>query len=132
MPHLQFEFNFHVSKEQKRMFAEKIMSHFSEIMDTGTGHIGVTLREFDSDSLVLGRVKNSEEPVAYVNADIRKGRKYEQRRKLALAFMDEIHSFFNVATNNMYVIFTEHEGEDFHLYERALKSWSEGEDPLKD
>ncbi|WP_273265652.1 tautomerase family protein [Flexistipes sinusarabici] len=132
MPHLQFEFSFNADSESKRKFSSKIMEHFSEIMDTGTDHIGITIREFKNNGLFMGRVKNTDERIAFVNADIREGRLYEQRRKLALAFMKEINEFFNVPLANMYVIFTEHKGEDFHLYERALKSWREGEDPLKD
>jgi len=132
MPHLQFEFNFAADAENKQKFSSKIMNHFSEIMDTGTDHIGVTIREFQNNGLFLGRVKNPDELIAFVNADIREGRLYEQRRKLALAFMKEINELFDVPLFNMYVIFTEHKGEDFHLYERALKSWKEGEDPLND
>jgi len=130
MPHLQFEFNFKLTTNEKRDFSQKIMEHFSDIMDTATGHIGITLREFDSENLIMGRAENIGSKTAYVNADIRKGRSYEQRRNLAMAFMEEIRNFFSVPKNNIYVIITEHEGEDFHLYERSLKSWSEGEDPL--
>lgn len=132
MPHLQFEFNFKISVEGKSAFARKIMSIFSELMDTGTGHIGVTIRDFEPGSLVFGRVEDIEEKVAYVNADIRQGRDYGKRRILALKFIDEINRMFDVPQMNVYVIFTEHKGEDFHLYERALKDWQAEEDPLKD
>lgn len=132
MPHLQFEFNFKISKTEKGVFAGKIMDMFSGIMDTGTGHIGVTIRDFEPGNLIFGRVGDIDEKVAYVNADIRQGRTYEKRRSLALGFMDEINRMFNVPNSNIYVIVTEHKGEDFHLYERALKDWQADEDPLND
>jgi phenylpyruvate tautomerase PptA (4-oxalocrotonate tautomerase family) len=132
MPHLQFEFNFELKKKEKKVFAKSIMDKFSEIMDTGTGHIAVTIREYKTGNLQLGRVEDMGERVAFVNADIREGRTYEKRRTLAIAFMDEIKRHFNVPEDHMYVIVTEHKGEDFHLYERALKNWTPQEDPLKD
>ena len=132
MPHLQFEFNFSIKEDEKVNFGKSIMNIFSDIMDTGTGHIGITIREYSKSNLLLGRVSDSSEKIAFVNADIREGRVYEKRRKLALAFMDAINKYFQVPQNNMYVIFTEHKGEDFHLYERALKNWAPEEDPLKE
>jgi len=132
MPHLQFEFNFELKKKEKKAFAKSIMDKFSEIMDTTTGHIAITIREYKSGNLQLGRVKDINEKMAFVNADIREGRTYEKRRMLAVAFMDEIKRYLNVPENNMYVIITEHKGEDFHLYERALKNWTPEEDPLND
>lgn len=132
MPHLQFEFNFELKKKEKKAFAKSIMETFSQIMDTATGHIAITIREYKSSNVQLGRVKDINEKVAFVNADIREGRTYEKRRMLALAFMDLIKRQFDVPENNMYVIITEHKGEDFHLYERALKNWSPQEDPLND
>lgn len=132
MPHLQFEFNFKLSKEEKQTLAERVMSIFSEIMDTGTGHIGITVREFEKGSLIMGRMKHIEEKVAFINADIREGRAFEKRRQLALKFMDEIFTMFNVPKENMYLVFTEHKGDDFNLYEKTLKNWQPEEDPIND
>jgi len=79
------------SKRKKRRHLQKvIMDKFSEIMDTTTGHIAITIREYKSGNLQLGRVKDINEKMAFVNADIREGRTYEKRRMLAVAFMDEI------------------------------------------
>ena len=64
-----------------------------------------------------------------VNADIRGGRSSEQRRKLAIGFMEEIHTLCEIPLENMYVIFTEHPGESFHMYDRVLSSWQVGEGP---
>ncbi|MCB4205012.1 4-oxalocrotonate tautomerase family protein [Deferribacterales bacterium Es71-Z0220] len=132
MPHLQFEFNFKISKDEKESFSKKIMAIFSEVMDTGTGHIGITIREFEKGSLLMGRMKNIDEKVAFINADIREGRTFEQRRQLALKFMDEIYNTFSVPKENMYLVFTEHKGDDFNLYEKTLKNWKPEEDPLND
>lgn len=132
MPHLQFEINKSVPDSEKKSFAAKAMQIFSEIMDTGTDHIGVTFREYGTYNLAMGRAENPEDGIAFVNADIREGRTIKQRRKLALAYMDEFHHRWGVPYPNIYVIFTEHNGEGFHLHERYLSSWQEGEDPLED
>ena len=67
-----------------------------------------------------------------VNADIREGRSMKQRRNLTLGFMDLMHEHWGVPKEQMYVTLTEHKGEDFHLVERYLANWQEGEDPLAD
>jgi phenylpyruvate tautomerase PptA (4-oxalocrotonate tautomerase family) len=132
MPHLQFELNFGAAAEEKKRFSEAVIRHFSEIMDTGTDHIAVTLRCFASEDLTFGRAAPSGGRTAFVDADIRSGRAPAQKRRLALAFIDEIARTWRVAPEAVYVILTEHDGEHFQLSDRVLPSWSAGEDPLAD
>ncbi len=132
MPHLQFEVNFQVAPEEKPRFAASVIRHFSEIMDTGTDHIAVTLRCYAPEDLTFGRAAASGGRTAFVNADIRLGRTKEQKRRLALAYIDEISRTWGLSREAVYVIFTEHDGEHFQLSDRVLPSWSSGEDPLRD
>ncbi|KAB0667247.1 tautomerase [Oryzomonas japonica] len=132
MPHLQFEFNRSLTDAQKAAFAEQVRTLFSQVMDTGTDHISISIREFGTYNLSIGRVKEPEKGVAVVNADIREGRTMEKRRALTLGFMELINRSFNIPVTNMYVTLTEHKGEDFHLFEKYLASWQTGEDPLAD
>lgn len=132
MPHLQFEFNRRLVDADKIAFAENVRHKFSSIMDTGTDHISISIREFNTHNLSIGRVKEPEKGIAVVNADIRTGRTIEQRRTLTLEFMELINNTFIIPKENMYVTLTEHKGEDFHLSEKYLASWQEGEDPLAD
>lgn len=131
MPHLQFEITATPTDDEKRDFAVWVTALYSEVMDTGTGHVGVTIRSCGVADLSLGRAAEGE-GVAFLNADIRMGRSFEDRRRLAVTIMDEIHRRWAIPTANMYVIYTEHDGPDFMLYEGALESWSEGDDPLTD
>lgn len=130
MPHLQFEFNFVLQDDDKRAFAEDVKETFSRVMDTGSDHIAVTLRSYDTYALALGRATSAEDGIAFVNADIRSGRSSDQKRQLCLGFMHAIHARWEVPMQNMYVILTEHPGEHFQLDDRVLAGWSEGEDPL--
>ena len=132
MPHLQFKFNRSLTDSQKQTFAEEVRTLFSKVMDTGTDHISMSIREFGTYNLSIGRVKEPEQGVAVVNADIREGRTMEKRRTLTLGFMELINKSFNIPVTNMYVTLTEHKGEDFHLFEKYLASWQTGEDPLAD
>lgn len=132
MPHLQFEINKPVSDDSKQVFAEKVRQLFSEVMGTGTDHISISIREYGTFNLSLGRIKAPREGIGLVNADIREGRTIEQRRTLALGFISLLTETFGIPGTNTYVTFTEHKGEDFHLQERYLKSWKNGEDPLND
>jgi phenylpyruvate tautomerase PptA (4-oxalocrotonate tautomerase family) len=132
MPHLQFEMNFPATAEEKIRFASAAVRYFSEIMDTGTDHIAVTLRCHGPEDLTFGRAAPSGGRTAFVNADIRLGRTPSQKRLLALAYVDEIVRTWKVAREAVYVIYTEHDGENFQLSDRVLPSWSAGEDPLRD
>ena len=132
MRHLQFELNFAPPPEEKRAFAAAVVRHLSEVMDTGTDHISISIREFGTHNLSIGRVKEPEKGVALVNADIREGRTIEKRRQLTLGFMQLLHDTWQIPKEHMYVTLTEHKGEDFHLLERYLASWQKGEDPLAD
>ena len=129
MPHLQFEINKKVSDESKEIFVNEIRKTFSEIMDTGTEHIAITIREYDKYSLTIGRA-NSTDDICLMNLDIREGRTIQKRRELALRYMEIIKDNFGINPKNQYLTFTEHKGEDFHLVEKYLASWERGEDPL--
>ncbi len=132
MPHLQFEMNFSATSDEKKQFAAAVVRQFSEIMDTGTDHIAVTLRCFGAEDLTFGRAAPSGGRTVFVNADIRLGRTKDHKRRLALAYIGEIAKTWGVAREAVYVIFTEHDGEHFQLSDRVLPSWSAGEDPLAD
>ncbi len=129
MPHLQFEINKKVSDESKEEFVKEIRATFAEIMDTGTDHIAITIREYDKYSLTIGRA-NPTDDICLMNLDIREGRTIEKRRELALKYMQIVQQNFGINPKNQYVTFTEHKGEDFHLVEKFLASWESGEDPL--
>ena len=132
MPHLQFEMNIAASAEEKSRFASAVVRHFSEVMDTGTDHIAVAVRCVPREDLHFGRAAPSGGRTAFVNADIRLGRTRDQKRRLALRFIDEVARTWGVAREAVYVVFTEHDGENFQLSDRVLPSWSPGEDPLRD
>ena len=132
MPHLQFEINRNLTDADKITFAEQVRELFSTVMDTGTDHISISIREFGTHNLSIGRVKEPAKGIALVNADIREGRSMEKRRTLTLGFMDLLHQTWKIPKEHMYVTLTEHKGEDFHLLERYLGGWQEGEDPLAD
>lgn len=129
MPHLQFEINKKIENNTKEIFIKEIMSIFSKVMDTGTDHIAISIREYNKYSLSIGRA-NIKDDICLMNLDIREGRILEKRRELVLLFMDLIEKLFKVNRKNQYVTLTEHKGEDFHLVEKYLGSWQTGEDPL--
>ena len=83
MPHLQFEINKKVSDESKEIFVNEIRKTFSEVMDTGTEHISISLREYDKYNLTIGRADINDD-ICLMNLDIRVGRTIEKRRELAL------------------------------------------------
>jgi 5-carboxymethyl-2-hydroxymuconate isomerase len=129
MPHLQFEVNKKLTEDIKKTFAQQIRQTFSEVMDTSTEHIAISLREHEKYNLSIGRA-NPNDDICLMNLDIRVGRSIEKRRELALRYMSIVHEMFGIDNKNQYITFTQHEGEDFHLIEKYLSSWQSGEDPL--
>ena len=131
MPHLQFELNFTPVADEKRNFAEAVKRYFSEIMSTGTDHIGITFRCYQPGDLVFGRA-GEDGRIAFLNADIRLGRTADQKRRLALSILAELSKTWGLQEESIYIIYTEHDGPDFQLSDRVLPSWQTGEDPLAD
>jgi phenylpyruvate tautomerase PptA (4-oxalocrotonate tautomerase family) len=130
MPHLQFDLNFEPDAAQKLRFASAIVQHFARVMDTGTDHIAVSLRCGAREDLTFGRAADRSRGVAFLNADLRRGRTADQKRRFALAAIDELERTLGVPRAAVYVIFTEHDGPDFQMHDGVLPSWSSGEDPL--
>jgi len=131
MPHLQFDLNFTPPAEKKTRFAAAVVGHFARVMDTGTDHIAVSLRCAEREDLAFGRSPDPARGIAFMNADLRRGRTAEQKRRFALAVIEELEKTLGVPRAAVYVIFTEHDGPDFQMHDGVLPSWSAGEDPLE-
>ena len=129
MPHLQFDVNKELNNEQRKVFVEYVKNVFSEIMRTGTNHIAVSLREFPKYSLTIGRA-NLGDFVCFMNLDIRTGRTNKQKRELAKKYMEGVEEILGIKLNNQYVTYTSHPGNDFNLYEKSLKEWTDNDNPL--
>ena len=69
MPHLQFDINKKFSRKKKIFFITEVKKEFSRIMKTGKDHIAISFREFELESLSLGRA-NINEIVCLMNLDI--------------------------------------------------------------
>ena len=126
MPHLQFELSIAVAPEAARDFTTWATDRYADVMETGTGHVAVTIR--DEATVDMGRA-GRDEPVALLNADVRAGRSVDQREAYAMAVIDEFEARWAIPPDNTYVIYTEHPGEDFLMAEGALDSWSASEGP---
>ena len=56
MPHLQFEINREITDAEKNTFSEQVRNLFSDVMDTGTDHISISIREFGTYNLSIGQI----------------------------------------------------------------------------
>ena len=129
MPHLQFDINKKLTNDQRKFFVNYVKSVFSEIMRTGVNHIAVSLREFPKYSLTLGRADLGDF-VCFMNLDVRNGRTNKQKRELAKKYMEGVKEILGIKLNNQYVTYTSHPGNDFNLYEKSLKEWTDNDNPL--
>ena len=129
MPHLQFDVNKELNNEQRKVFVEYVKSVFSDIMRTGVNHVAVSLREFPKFSMTLGRAELGDF-VCFMNLDIRTGRTNKQKRELTIKYMEGVKEILGIKLNNQYVTYTSHPGNDFNLYEKSLKEWTDNDNPL--
>ena len=122
MPHLQFEINKKLKKNCKQKFIAFIEESFSKIMQTGTDHIAITLRELEKENISLGRVHKND-TLCLMNLDIRSGRSKKQKIELVKTFMHGVEKFLKINKNNQYITFTNHKGIEFNFYEKSLSDW---------
>jgi phenylpyruvate tautomerase PptA (4-oxalocrotonate tautomerase family) len=131
MPHLRLEVNRSIPDAAKIALAEQVRQLFAKVMGSGTDHISISIRECGTYDLSIGRVTEPEKGVAIVDADVRTGRTIDQRRALALGFIELLQKNPGIPPDHVYVTFTEHKGEDFHMSDRYLADWQEGEDRMR-
>tara|TARA_B100000900_G_C19936420_1_gene455737 strand:- start:62 stop:454 length:393 start_codon:yes stop_codon:yes gene_type:complete len=129
MPHLQFDVNKKLSENKKKNFINFVQKKFSEIMETGTSHIAVSVREFPKYGLALG-IQRKRHFVCFMNLDVRTGRSNKKRRDLVKCYMEAITRFFGISSENQYLTFTSHPGKDFNTYEKSLSEWVKNDSPL--
>ena len=128
MPHLQFDINKKLDGGVKQKFIKFVEHSFSEIMETGTDHIAISIREEEKSNLSLGRA-NKNEDICLMNLDIRSGRKKEQIEKLVKTLMVGVDKIFKVKVSNQYTTITNHPGNEFNLFEKSLGNWKANDDP---
>lgn len=122
MPHLKFEISKKVSKKKKMIFVDHVKSNFRSIMQTGSDHIAVTVRDLDKNSIHLGRVR-VDENLCLMNLDIREGRSKKQKRELVKNYINAVEQLFKIKKKNQYAVITEHKGFEFQFVEKTLKDW---------
>ena len=128
MPHLQFDINKKLEKKSKQEFIIFIEKNFSKVMQTGTDHIAITLRELEKENESLGRAKNNGH-VCLMNLDIRLGRTKKQKLELVKTFIVGVERIFGINRSNQYVTFTNHQGIEFNFYEKSLSNWVKNDNP---
>ncbi|MFL2661426.1 MAG: tautomerase [Alphaproteobacteria bacterium] len=129
MPYLQFDVNKKLDGKIKEKFINFIQIKFSEIMETGTSHIAVCIKEFPKNGLALG-LKKKTHFVCFMNLDVRGGRSNKKKRDLVKCYMKAITKYFGISQENQYLTFTSHPGNDFNTYEKPLGKWVKNDSPL--
>jgi hypothetical protein len=124
VPLLTVDADFRVADADAEAFADALTALYADRMATSTGHVAVALR--DEGHLSLGRAVEGRR--LFLDADVREGRSFEQKRSFALAAMDEARDRFDVPAPNLKVVFTEHAGEQMMGYDRVGGDWSPAED----
>tara|TARA_A100001011_G_C14150085_1_gene773598 strand:+ start:485 stop:880 length:396 start_codon:yes stop_codon:yes gene_type:complete len=131
MPHLQFDFNKKLNSEQKRELCNLVSISFSEIMQTSKDHIGILIREHPQDNLFLGQVNDKSDGILLANIDLRSGRSENQMEDFKNQIMQGIKKITQVPIENMYIVYSQHQGNDFRLSNRNLNDWFKNENGIR-
>lgn len=126
MPRLQFDTTLEMDEQDRDAFSDRIRELYSEIMQTGTGHIAVTIRPRQPGELSIGR-ETADDRLLFLDADIREGRSFETKREFVIAVMEYAASEFGVPEPNMKAVITEHEGPQMMGYDRVGSEWQPDE-----
>ncbi len=121
MPLLQFDIARTLSATERTSFAERVTEFYTTEMATTSGHVAVTIRERDPSEMHLGRAVDG--PLLFLDAEIRQGRSFEQKRAFALATMEYAADEFDIPEENMKVVFTEHPGRAMMGVDRVGDEW---------
>ena len=71
MPQLQFDFNKNLTGNQKDELCSFVSALFSQVMQTGTDHIGILIREHPQKNLYLGQVSDKSAGILFTLSDIK-------------------------------------------------------------
>ncbi|ELY51190.1 tautomerase family protein [Natronolimnohabitans innermongolicus] len=121
MPLLQFDTTLSLSADEKAALAEFVTDVYTEQMATTAGHVAVSIRAREPADLHLGRAVDG--PIVFLDADIRRGRSVDRKRRFALDVMAYFAETFDVPDANMKVVFTEHQGEQMMGVDRVGGEW---------
>lgn len=122
MPYLQFDTTASPTAAEKQAFADAVTELYADLMETETGHVGITIRPRAAAEMSLGRADGGS--LLFLDAQIRRGRPFELKRKFAMAVIEAAAERWGVPRDNAKVVFTEHEGEEIMGYERVGGSWN--------
>ncbi|KTG10338.1 tautomerase [Haloprofundus marisrubri] len=126
MPYLALDTTYAPTVDERRACTESLTELYTEKMETTAGHVAVAVRAHPQESMSLGRAVDG--PIAVLNADVRRGRPFEQRRAFGLAVVDWLEAAWNFPRPNVKVVFTEHEGHDLMGADRVGGEWSPEEE----
>lgn len=125
-PSLTVDCSAAMTEGEKQAFVRRLTDLYAEHMETGTDHVTVVIRERSTAELAIGRAGTGE-PCFLLEADVRRGREFEQKRSFALAAMELAASGWGIRDPNMKVVFTEHQGEEMMGVDRIGGEWSADE-----
>ena len=126
MPLLAIDTNAELSSREKNHISNTLTTLYAEEMETTSGHIAVVIRDHARSALSLGRSVPG--PLVFLDADVRTGRPFDQRRRFALAVIEWFIEELAIPRENLKIVFTEHEGEQMMGADRVGGAWSPEED----
>lgn len=123
MPYLALDTTFSPTDAERRAATAALTERYVEEMATTPGHVAIVVREHPPAAMALGRAQ-PDEPIAVLDADVRRGRPFDRRRAFALAVIDWLEGAWGVPRPNAKVVFTEHPGDQLMGADRVGGEWS--------
>ena len=121
MPHLAIDTTAEIDAADQERCIEALTALYTSEMETTAGHVAVTIRQHPVSAMDIGRSVAG--PLAFLDADIRRGRSHEMRRAFALATIDWLADEWAIPRPNTKVVFTEHAGNQLMGADRVGGEW---------
>jgi phenylpyruvate tautomerase PptA (4-oxalocrotonate tautomerase family) len=122
VPYLHLDLPLDVAPADRRRIAERLARLYAEVMQTQPGRVTVAFRALgEAGVLRLG------EPVAMVQADIRRGRPPEQRERLGAGIAALLEQELGWPPAQTVVEFTQHAGDEVWRVDGLGTDWSPAE-----
>ncbi|TWD82649.1 hypothetical protein FB561_3785 [Kribbella amoyensis] len=114
MPSIQLDLPLTLEPVAKRDLARTIGTIYAEIMQVGMDLLTVSVHDLGEGAVWRCHEDGPPTPSALIMCDIRKGRQYETRARLAQALIDACVKQFDLDALWIKVEFTQHAGDDMY------------------
>jgi len=114
MPSIQLDLPLTLDPATKQDLAQQVGTIYAEIMQVGLDILTISVHDLGEGAVWRCHESGPPTPSALIMCDIRKGRSYETRARLAQSLIDTLVKLFDLEALWVKVEFTQHDGDEMY------------------